>query len=79
MRNKAILKTGILFLFIVAIIVSAFAVSIKTKAAYAEGDIFLGIDKKLDEVLEAQKQIQTDIKQMKSDIETIKNNIANKQ
>jgi hypothetical protein len=75
MQKGVILKAGILFLFITAMTVSTFAIRIKTREAFAGQDIFLGIDAKLDKVLDAQKQMQADIERIKADLEIIKSKV----
>lgn len=71
MKKSVILKICILFVFIAAIAVSAFTIRIKTKEACAT-DIFADINTKLDQILETQKRMQSDISLIKDNLNAIK-------
>jgi len=76
MRKNKVLKTFILSMFAAALFISVSGIRIKTKEVYAD-DIFLGMEAKIDQILEAQKQMQADIDAIKEDLQQIKqkNNI----
>jgi peptidoglycan hydrolase CwlO-like protein len=70
MRKSKIFKSVILFVFIAAATVSLSSIRLKTKEAYA-ADIIAGMDAKIDQILEAQKQMQSDIDAIKNQLNAL--------
>lgn len=75
MRKNRGLRIFILSVFVVAMFISVSGIRIKTKEVYAD-DIFLGMQTKIDQILEAQKQMQSDIDLIKEDLKAIKQKVG---
>lgn len=67
-----VLKVFILFLFVAVISISLFGGHIQNKEAYASPD---KLRDKVDQILEGQKQIQSDLQLIKNALNTIKQKI----
>lgn len=70
MQKSNILKFFVLLVFVAAIVGSLFSIRIKTKEAYAD-DIFVDLSAKMDQVLDTQKIIQSDIANIKNSLNEI--------